>query len=34
MGRRRGLAAWDLGQLGPMTLRPAEVWVGDVETER
>ena len=41
MGRRRGSAAWGLGQLGPVTLRSAEAcvrglglglaWAGDVE---
>ena len=29
VGRRRGLAAWGLGRLGPMTLRSAEAWVGE-----
>ena len=27
------MAAWGLGRLGPVTLRPAEAWVGD-EGER
>ena len=29
MGRSRGSAAWGLGRLGPMTLRPTETWVGE-----
>ena len=32
--RRHGLAAWGLGQLGLVTMRLAEAWIGDVETER
>ena len=32
--RRRGSATWGLGWLGPVTLRPAEAWVGDIERER
>ena len=27
VGRRRGSAAWGLGWLGPVTLRPVEAWV-------
>ena len=34
MGRRHGSAAWGLGRLGPVTLRPTKAWVGDVERER
>ena len=43
VGRRRGLAAWGLGRLGPVTLRSAEAcvgglglglaWAGDVEAD-
>ena len=35
VGRRHGSVAWGLGRLGPVTLRPAEAWVGEHEvTER
>ena len=37
VGRRRGSAAWGLGRLGPVTLRPVEAWVGEhgvIERER
>ena len=37
VGRRRGSAAWGLGRLGPVTLRPTEAWVGEhgvTESER
>ena len=32
-GQRRGSAAWGLGRLGPVSLRPTEAWVEDGESD-